>query len=263
MTTFFQYYIPGLRTGSGTTKRAREIIGASVQGCVLKERNIGEGPGRQGAGLLIAAVPEHRMDEFPGAEIERAMGYIADPARQKWIDGGDHWVGYNVDSRPTADHLRRNKVIPGYQYECPVSGKWTVPLARKIDGTTLFDQQISFLPDRTIQKRPVDRYNHLCEFAAEHYAFLTGIEADDDGITVLADERYATVAVEALGVNYHVGPFELSLLGTLTVQSAVLICGLLCDWPGLCDLMKARDDLAAKKNSDPESSTMSYGEVGE
>lgn len=255
------YYIPGLKNAKEAKKKVVEIVGNSLVDSELALTNCDGGPNKTGPGVLCAAYP--RWASTTGAEVEKRLVYSADPAKQVWIEAKGYWVGYHVDLKPSADDLQREKLVGGYRHECPLTGEWVVPLARKSDGTTRFDQRIAYLPDGTITKLPVARYKSLCDFAAEHWEFLTGLEENTGSIEIEADQRYCDVACEALGVNYHVGPYELTLLEVLTMESAAYICGFLCDLPGLMAILRAQQG-SAKKNKETEtSSTTSSGKADE
>ena len=251
------YYLPGLKAGAEVKGKVASVLGAAVNGCDLHIGNTDAGPGGV-PGVIVAAVPEHRP-AVAGAAAKR-LKYCADPARQVWIEGDGYWVGYDADARPAAADLERRSMVSGYPHTCPESGAWVVPLARYVDGGTSFDERIVYLPGGAIEMRPLARYERLCSFAAEHFEWLSSLETDDGNLTVRSVESYAEVAVEALGINYHVGRFELSLLGTITRESAVLICGYLCDWPGLCRLMAARGVGEKKTGSTGAGSTTNSGE---
>ena len=253
------YYIPGLKNAKEAKAKVVEVVGNSLVDSEIAITNCDGGPDKSGPGVLCAAYP--KWASTVGAEVEKRLVYCADPAKQVWIEAKGYWVGYHVDLKPNADDLQRERMVSGYRYECPLTGDWVVPLARKSDGTTMFDQRVAYMPDGTITKKPVARYKTLCDFASDHWEFLVGLEADEKGIEFEADKKYCDVACEALGVNYHVGPYELTLLEVLTMESAGWICGYLCDIIGLLEITAAKRD-AAKKNKETESSsTINSGEA--
>ena len=256
---YFLYYIEGLKNAREAKEQAIKVVGPSIEGATLTIRDCAGGPGKTGPGIIVAALPKYAT---PGpSEVDKRTDFCADPAKQTWIQGNGFWVGYNNDLKPSADDLQRESQVNGYRYTCPISGNWIVPLARKFDGTTMLDQRIAYLPDGTITKKPIARFEELSNFASEHWEKLTGLEPDEDGIEFEADQRYCDIACKALGVNYHVGPYELTLLETLTMQSAVYICGYLCDWPGLIAILEAKANASKKNNTTEDSSTMNSGDV--
>lgn len=258
MIKHFLYYIPGLSAGPDTHGAIYRLLGAAVAGAQLRCANVTSGPGQGGAGLMVAALPEGVV--VAAGVVERRLVFCADPARQVWVEGPGYWVGYDVDNRPGPEDLERRNFVSGYPHTCPETGRWVVPLARRVDGRTELDQRIVYLPDRTTELRPVQRYEALCAFAAEHFEFLSGLESDETGQTVTFDQRYADVACEALGINYYVGAFELSLLGVLSRDAVMLICGYLCDWPGLVKILTERSE--KKSDSAGTRSSMNSGAVG-
>lgn len=253
------YYIPGLQNAKEAKKKVIEIVGNSLVDAELALNNCDGGPGKSGPGVLCAAYP--KWASTVGAEVEKRLVYSADPAKQVWIEAKGYWVGYHVGLKPQSVDLQRASIVSGYRHECPLTGEWIVPLARTMDGGTRFDQRVAYLPDGTITKKPVSRYKSLCDFAAEHWEFLTKMEDENGSLNFDADQRYCDTACEALGINYHVGPYELTLLEVLTMESAVYICGYLCDLPGLISIISAKR-AATKKNKETEtSSTTNSGEA--
>jgi hypothetical protein len=248
-TRYFLYYIEGLKNAKSAKEKAIAAIGKSVEGATLTIRDVSGGPGQTGSGVIVAAVPKSASPA--PAEIDKRLEYCADPARQVWMKANGFWIGYHVDLKPSADDLRREVMVGGYRHDCPESGSWTIPLARKTDGTTLFDQRIVYQPDGTIAKEPLTRYKALCDFAADHWEMLTGLDPTDSGVEFEADQRYCDVACDAIGVNYHAGPYELTLLEALTMSSAAYICGYLCDWPGLVAILEAKA-ASGKKNKETD-----------
>ena len=243
MIRHFLYYVAGLSAGPEVKGALVRAVGPSVAGGDLRVANTAHGPGQQGPGVLFAAVRDGLV--VPAGEIERRLKYVADPARQVWMEADGFWVGYEVDARPGPEDLERAKMVDGYPYQCRDTGSWVVPLARYADGGTNLDQRIVYLPSREIEMRPLQRYEALCAFAAEHFEYLSGVYQDELDLMVTYSQRFADVACEALGVNYHVGPYELSLLGMLTKDASVLICGLLCDWPGLMRILAEKKTASA------------------
>lgn len=247
---YFMYYIEGLKNARDAKAAVVEKIGASVHGTTMPIKDCASGPGKSGPGLLCAAIPSHIKPD--GAEVERRLEYNADPAKQTWMECNGYWIGFHNDLKPGPDDLRRDQIVAGYTYNCKETGSWIVPLARKVDGGTLFDQRIVYKPDGTICKEPLTRYKAICDFAAEHFEKLSGLDPDSDGLVFEADQRYCDVACEAISINYHAGPYELSVLEMLTMNGAAYICSFLCDFPGLIEIITAENDV--KKNQETSDS---------
>lgn len=257
MIKHFLYYIPDLKAGPETKGDIVRLIGPSVAGADLKAANTTGGPGQGGPGIIVAALPEGSI--VPAGLVERRLHYIPDPARQVWMEAAGFWIGYDVETKPGPVDLERRKFVSGYQHICPETGPWVVPLARQADGGTQLDQRVVYLPSREVELRPIQRYERLCAFAAEHFEYLSNLESED--LWADGGQRLADVAVEALGINYYVGPYELSLLGVLTKDAAVLICGYLCDWPALVKLFADRN--AEKKMESAETPSITNSGAAE
>lgn len=258
---YFMYYIEGLKNARDAKDNVIAAVGPSIDGAILPMRNCAGGPGKSGPGILCAAIPKYAAPET--AEVDKRLEYNADPAKQTWIQANGFWIGFHNDLKPSSIDLQRENMVNGYVHNCPISGDWVVPLARKTDGSTLFDQRIAYQPDGTIVKKPVARYEDLCAFAAEHWEMLTGLEPNELGLEFEADQRYCDVACRALGVNYYVGPYELTALETLTIASAAYICGYLCDFPGLVAILEAKTKAGKKNKQTEDSSTTNSGETEE
>lgn len=258
-TNFFMYYIPGARNETGFLEKAVGLVGSAIQDCDLHVQNVNAGPGKNGSGALFAAIPRYLSDQYKVADVVRALKYSADPKTQTWLEGAGYWVGFVNDARPRPEDLRRQSTVGGYTYICPDTGEWVVPLARKVDGTTAFDERVVFQPDGTIKYATISRYETLCQFAAQHFEVLALLDINDPVMNVT--DKHLQIAVQALAINYHVGAYELSALGTLKRSSAAYICGLLCDWPGLIAIQEARD-VSKKNNGIPDTSTMNCGDEG-
>lgn len=247
MTKYFMYYIPDLRNSKDTAvEKIKAIVGNSVSDCRFPCRNVDGGPFQQGPGLLFAAIPEHIKPE--DGEIERRLLYNADPANQVWQKADGYSVGYHVDLKPGPTDLSRSKMVGGYMHDTE-AGEWMIPLARKADGDTLFDPAIKFDETGKIIKETPARYKSICAFAEEHWETISSGDTDGESITILADQRYCDVAVEALGINYHVGRYELSALEALTLSGAAMICSYLCDWPGYVKILTSKMDAEKKSNT--------------
>lgn len=250
-TRFFLYYVPGLRNDSGFAEKACQVVGSSIEGGKIVARNVDAGPGQGGPGVLFAALPAGVTPE-PG-EVEKALatpGYCADPSRQTWIAGAGFWVGYDHDRKPGPEDLARASQRAGYFHDSE-GYRWLVPVARRLDGSSGFDERIVYEPSGDLQQMPLDRYSGLCLFASEHFEALTRLFAASgvDEAYIEYDRRFADVTCEALGVNYHVGRYELSLLGALTKENTAHMASLLCDAPMLVEVAKAsvekKTDVAA------------------
>lgn len=249
-TRYFLYFIPGLKNGPGFEAEARKIIGSSIEGCALMPKNISRGPGSSD-GVLFSAIP--KLIKANDADVVRSLEYCADPARQAWFEGDGFWVGANVDAMPGPGDLERQSMTGGYYHTGP-AGTWLVPLARRFDGGTALDERLTYSPSGDVSFSPLPRYEKLCAFAAENFELLSRLSVDVNGdVSVSFDRRYVDVAVEALSVNYHVGRYELSLLGALTRDSAANICGLLCDGPMIVQALSQKKTSSAEELLDTDS----------
>ena len=255
-TNHFLYYIPGVQNSFEINEHALSVVGPSIEGCDLHVKNVVEGPGENGSGIIFAATPRHRAKDINTAEVIMGLSYCKDPQRQEWVEGKGFWVGMDKERQPSPDDLTREGRIAGYEYVDDSHRMWVVPVARTLDGGTYFDQRLGFDPKGNVIRSPLRRFESLCAFAQEHFEGLSAISLDTDFSVVFRDERIPRVAVEALGCNYHVGPYELTLLGALTIRGASKICGLLCDIPML---VASREAAEKKTDQTQDESSMNSG----
>lgn len=242
---FLLYFLPGLKAGPSVKDQIVKVVGPGAEG-ELRVANVASGPGQQGPGVLVACLGAG-VETKPG-EVEKRLQYCPDPARQVWIEATGYWVGYDAGRCPRAEDLCRPVQVGGWRHNAEELGHWVVPLARHEDGRTEFDERIVFLPDGGIVMKPLARYERLCGFAHAHFERLVQFETSE-AVEMPETLFMATVAAEAISVNYFAGRYELGLMGVLTKRGTELICGYLCDWPTLREIMKDREK-DAKKNDE-------------
>jgi len=173
---------------------------------------VSRGPG-DATGVVLYPKPSSK-------KVPEHLGYV--PAYQTWRPEGElaprpgvplRYVGWITDEPPEPEDLERASRVSGYTVMVGHPGRgWHVPIARARDGRP------GTLPaDWRFEKgKPVRRikqqYLQLFELAGKaHDAFNGSAETRGQ----IKDEELALLAVEALAVNYRLGPEEIDALAYL------------------------------------------------
>ncbi len=245
MNNGFLYFIPG----ASMSTTGREGLAAQLEAARLSnvlpdgsmtQNSVAGGPCGKGNGLMFSCARQGEGDPiFPKYE----------PAKQTWIDAGTHCVGYYTDNPPAPSDLVRRRPVHGYAWVDDRDEKWIVPLARVCDGSTLLPNTMGIGADGKMVKKPKARYKDLCAFAQAHFEMLTGL-LDRGEFAYKEDwDTHFSVACEALGVNYHVGPYEITVLECMDETGVSDVCARLCDIFGLKAMLDEKADAQKKTDS--------------
>jgi len=229
--TGFLYYLPR------TVEPPEHLAGEPVSRC-----GVSRGPDGA-AGTLI--VPE----------CEAMPRFRVDPAAQTWSQCHDWWLGYETAAPPKEQLLRRAHQIAGHAVTLGDGGSWTVPLAvvvqfvedRITRGTNL-PQSLRLGADGQWLSQILPQYLGVSRAAEQMYQHLIG-----QGPAPSVAEA-ASIAAEALGVNYRVTAWECSALGLLTTENLADVLRALVDWPVI------ESWLAEKKRASGDAA-ISHGEA--
>jgi len=219
----------------------------------LSQAEVGQGPGDQRGVLFTRTAGE-----------PQPMGYA--PGVQKWAKavGGDWWLGCETDAPPTPADLLRAEAIDGHLVRLGDGQKWLVPVARMVAGGSTLPQAIVLGPKGEKIGRALPRYVALGrhgERVAVDLRIKMGVDAAPDGYEPVSVSEGWDIAVEALGINYRLGPDEVSLLELITTQNMVPILEALVDMPTLRAVTAERLAAAAKKKASdiPDGSNTASG----
>lgn len=165
----------------------------------------------QCAGVVLA--PSRPNEESP-----ELVGYF--PNKQTWrpiLSDGDSkagpWIGWPVDDPPGHDDLKRRQTFAGYAVGDASETPWTIPVVRPKPGGqgTLphyYEFQHTAAGVETIARLKPE-YGYLDDLAGKLWEFFVGDELTMDSAELVA------AAVTILGVNYRIGPAELSVFASL------------------------------------------------
>ena len=145
----------------------------------------------------------------------------------------DLWLGWPTDAVPGPSDLRRPSLVGGYRVRLADGAEWIVPVARRVDGSTLLPQRMVWDGAAWGPGDVLDRYADLYAAACRMWDALK----TSDGPTVTLSEE-SDLAAMALAVNFRVGPAEISALGLFDTQTHKTFVLSLLDWPALEELQK-------------------------
>lgn len=223
--TGFLYYLPR------TIEPPEHLTGEPMSRC-----GVSRGP--DGApGTLI--VPD--CDAMPRFRV--------DLAAQTWMQCGAWWLGYETAAPPTASLLRRAQQIAGHAVTLGDGGAWVVPLAvvvqfveDRITRGTHLPQSLRLGAEGQWVSQILPQYLGVSHAAEQMYQHLIG-----QGPAPSVAEA-ASIAADALSVNYRVTAWECSALGLLTTENLADVLRALVDWPvieaWLAEKKRTLDDAA-------------------
>lgn len=268
----FLYFIPGRQAADRKTINATGLAYAIPDGIATAAVPAG-GPGGLSGVLVARADSDVRLAFAPEDQVWTKM-----PVH---LFDGDHtpWAGYWKAHPPTAGDLVRGErdTVDGYQLELgdddsPAGPQtFVIPLARVFPSGTQMPQRMAIGPDGKVVRKPLERFAEACRDAerifdalAAEYGY-TGPDQDStsdpqpdvhtDDVEQIDDDEAFRLACRILGINYRLGPAEVSALGLLTTENVKLVLGWFVDLPTFLQVHRARqqaaaDKATAKKNDD-------------
>ena len=229
----FLYFLSGTRRPM-TAEAVRELgLGHILDGDGATSYREAQGNTPSGApGVTFAAASRHDRDVAlaPGKQTWRRL--------PKTIGGGNVWLGYWDDAKPTPSDLARAKQLPGPTVELADGHRWMVPLVLSLDlqaerYETALPTRWDFDDDGNWVRGAVgDEYAALWDaatpFADERFEMAAGREV---ARVEMDEQRLLACVTTLLQANYAVGQAELVMLGALADdQSTALVPLLACDF---------------------------------
>tara|TARA_R110000824_G_scaffold277677_1_gene465888 strand:- start:117 stop:869 length:753 start_codon:yes stop_codon:yes gene_type:complete len=163
------------------------------------------------------------------------------------------WCGY--ETRPTPEDLKRESMIAGNEVTLADGNKWMIPLVRDAEGSTRLPQFLSPSEDGDgswMVGGMTDVHQHLWDGCGKFMEFSLSSMSEDGEVEFEWDELL-DVAADLISANYRVGKDEIGSLRLCSVADAIEILKASVDWHEL----ERRIDEAAKKNDQPDESTLS------
>jgi len=178
--------------------------------------------------------------------MSSALGYYRD--RQKWVPSqcGKYWIGY--EQPLTASDLARVEQLDGHSVRLEDGSDWLIPVARSFVNGCVLPQSLALGPDGSVVTEVLPRYvafSKRAESIWENFIADCKTQSGEPVETVEPSESftvadYFNIAVEALALNYRVGPQEVSLLRLLTTANVLRIAQAIIDVPTLLELSKKK-----------------------
>lgn len=209
----------------------------------LTQRPIEANGPNNGSGVIVM-----RSDEG-----ERATTAGVFLKKQKWVDCGMYWLGWEIDNIPSPADLKRDETIGGYPAVLEDGNEWMIPLARRYpDGTAI--PQCKYMEGEVLKKEVVPRYKWLWDLAVKiNDKFQQGVAAagEEEAVTLSFDEAEEfDIAIKALKANYCVDVEEVSALRLLSDSNIGEILGYIIDLPAFIN-ERLLNNLADKKKEEP------------
>jgi len=200
----------------------------------------------------------HRMGE---------LAIAMDMAQQDWrpMPGGDLYVGYWRNHKPTPEDLERPTQITGYKVKLADDQQWQIPLVRRFDVSQR--TTVSNLPcymeldeqGKWQRGQVLDVHAHLWNVTEPIADALIG-EYVHGRPPVVDDEKIMAAIVSLLMANYVVSAAELSLMHAFTSEAnthaAVMSA---CDWPTFLQWYETDEQKKSALEPPPGGSTMYAG----
>jgi len=235
----FLYYLPGVQSPV-SIEAARKACNYAFADCeTVVSRGVMRGPWDGPVGSIVGR---------PGLED---VGLYDN--RQTWFrTAGDSGICVGIENGVELgpDDLARPRQLDGHWVRLGDDGhEWLIPTARRfskdVEGVTWY----CGLPCRSVYQadgswsptEPVKRYEGFWRTALDFWeAFTKGEEKGTRREFHFDFDRMHQAAVEALQINYAVGPAEVSHLGLLTFSSCQEIMEAVIDLPTLNEYLKKK-----------------------
>lgn len=217
----FLYYMPNVK-GKPNLKK---IDGFGTNPKLGSTRQVEVGPdGNKGVVFEIEGRSNGRRD----------LGFY--PSKQKWesFAKGKIWLSVIDDDKPIPDDLIKSERIPGHYCELEDGNKWLIPVARKMHLGCVLPQSILIDNEGKYIMIPTERYLELQAYADNAFYDFMIEKGQLDGEYKFVDPRelYRLGSV-ALGTNYQIAEYEITMLKLLTNYNCNAIANLIIDLPSL------------------------------
>lgn len=222
----FLYYLPGTQKGSLDRDTVRRFgLGDVLRDCLetqlaFQERLVvnqvhANGPGSVRSGVILYAQPPDGLD------VPHRVDYC--PDEQEWTDCGTYWMGWNRANPPRPEFLARTPLIAGYDVVLGDDRVWQCPTIRKSGRAPNLPMTMGVDASGEFLMRVMPAFDWAWELSGEIFNRVFGPQS-------MTWEDAFRISVQALGLNYRVGPREASQLGLITTENFQRISEAAIDW---------------------------------
>lgn len=225
----FLYFCPDLTAEPTEAILAERGLAHAFAGLQPAHRGVRGGPGG-GNGLLLAR-------DTDGAEYA--------PDRQEWVRVPEHnaWCGFDPKDPPRPEDLRARETLIGLPSYCMPLGDgrvWQLPTAIFPDddgsrGPTGLPQARGWSETGELTRTVKPEYRDLYAAADEAWSLFDAGEP-------LSETRETEIALQALAINYRLGPAEataLALLDEVSINRIFRALVALDAWPSFRAIVAA------------------------
>jgi hypothetical protein len=229
------YFLPGTPPDEAAvyTAVAATAIPASLRAeRRLEWRHTDAGP--EGEGTVVRRkLPGHprRMGYYPddGQVWEAVTVAASGPLAEHRV-----WIGHESTAPPTPADLAAEEMVAGHAVRLADGAEWAIPLARVFPQGTALPESLRLAPDGKLVKGVLPRFAEFCARVERYWdIYVATLDAVAGGLAAPEwdDADAWRLAVEALSLNYHLGPVEVSHLGLVNTSNLAAVIGALFDRP--------------------------------
>lgn len=177
-----------------------------------------------------------------------------DPAHQRWVDCGTHWLGIDERFPPHPSSLQRRRIIPGEEHELNDGNVWILPIvSQPSDTPNLRPWRVALPTIETLASlksgapKFVEHYQAIWDLTAKIINWqLLGLpvaETPAESVLFLYE-----AACTLLGLNYRIGPHEADMLELFQEEDRARVLYVAIDMATVDQIMEARN---AGRSTDP------------
>jgi hypothetical protein len=172
-------------------------------------------------GVILCALPTN-------GSPPRRLGYY--PHEQEWTAAGDGsllWIGLDPADRPGPACLSRKQRFRGHPVELADGQTWEVPIIRSPSGATSIPRSMGWDQAGAFRMRVKQQYLAAWDESEATAAFFF----DPDAPKSLEFETVLQRCLQALSINYRLGPLEQSVLDLVDTTNWEEVLGATVDVP--------------------------------